>query len=192
MWWKKLKEESQDKKGNSSREWFNNGGKGAKENDDVNETLQIKKEGNAQETSGRGMKGMDRSAQWALQSKWRSERGLRRGDLASKATSREQRETQTKLHAALTKQNKEKRCIMGVWALCHHWRHAGEHTMGHMRKSKCKHTRLHVIIKDMIAIWTCSCPLWFTSKYLKITQHQGLFSSFKNYLFSLTRAMLDA
>lgn len=41
------------------------------------------------------------------------EKGRER-DLASEATSREERERQTKPLAALTRQNKEKRCIMGV------------------------------------------------------------------------------
>lgn len=51
-------------------------------------------------------------------------------DLASEATSWEERARQTKPHTALTQQNKEKRCIMGVGAMRRRWRHAGwEHAL---------------------------------------------------------------
>lgn len=75
------------------------------------------------------------------ESEWKSKRGLeRRKGKESETLPLRQRaeriERQTKPHAAPTQQNKEKRCIMGVWALRHHWRHAGWTHNGTYRRIK--------------------------------------------------------
>lgn len=93
-------------------------------------SLWIKTEGKRQWMPKRGPREMDSSAQWVLKSEWKSERSEEEEREESETLPLRQRAERNERGRQsgtllLTQQNKEKRCIMGVWALHRHWRHAG-------------------------------------------------------------------